>query len=302
MNGNTRHTHKQSAKNRRTSLSYRRRRRQTMATVLTVVLVMLLLLLAVALIVGAVLHQKTADRRENSSTSDTEAIVPSTPKTPTVLAFPLDRESPSRSITSLAKDEKKAASLALCNENGDRLYGASTLSSIAKKADDAGLYLSGVLSLSALSQEDDLALHRALSEHCTLVAEALRAGLDEVLLVAPTLSEEQLPALVDFVADVRRLVPDAVIGLSLPYDFMTEDNATRVDTLAKSFSFLSVNATEHGKAEPTDYVSEVVDGTLYYLLRYSMRVLLPTPAEDEAQTAMIDTVKEYGVKNMQFLP
>lgn len=271
-----------------------RRRRARFPVILVIVGGVLLVLLTVLLIIGGRMHKKSQAFRETLPEEQTEVETPTTPETPSILAYPLASDSLSASLDELKQNGASAASVALNNKSGESLCSAATLSSLSARAKDQEIYLSGVFYLDALVETDDLARFARLSESCATLAEALRAGLSEVVLVVPASpSAEHVEELVRMVDDLRTLVPDAVIGLSLPHGFLTEANAETVDTLSQSFSLLATDLSQE-----TD-VSAAVDADLYYLLRYSMRVLLPFGQDNEAQ---ISAVKEHGVENIQILP
>ncbi|MBO5938311.1 MAG: hypothetical protein J6Q82_02280 [Clostridia bacterium] len=294
MNGTPRHNHHKHQP--RPSQRRRVRRRQQITAILAVIGVTLLVLATVFLIIGARMHKKSVALRETETTAESDLPIPETPTTPSVIAYPLDKNSPYASLADLSEQGKSAASLALNEKDGISLYSPSTLQAIATDAKTQGLYLSGVFYLTSLSEEDDLARFTKRSDECATLAEALRAGLDEVMLVAPSLSEKHVEELSDFLRDLRRLVPNATVGLSLPKDFLREENAATVDALAGEFSLLAVDLSEELS------IDERVEADLYYLLRYSMRVLLPSPDIEERFGALMESVTSHGINNLQFLP
>ncbi len=293
MNGTPRHTHHHHKHQPRPSQRRRLRRRQQITAILAVVGVTLLLLVTVMLIVGARMHKKSVALAERESSTESELLTPETPSTPSVIAYPLAQDAPYASLAALSEDGKLAASLALNDkQDGTLLCSVSTIASIASDAKKQGIYLSGVFYLHSLSEEDDLLRFEKLSDECVTLAEDLRAGLDEVMLIAPALSEAHLEELSDFLNDLRRLVPNATVGLALPQSFLTEEHVETIDTLAKNFSLLSIDLSDE------EEIDARVKADLYYLLRYAMRVLLPS-ADIESLT---DAVTSHGVENIQFLP
>ena len=291
MNGAPRHTHHNYRRQPRPSQRRRIRRRHQISAILTVIAVTLLVLFTVFLIIGARMHKKSADFRSQQTTPTEELVTPSTPQTPQILAYPLDRSAPSSSLSALAKAERSAASLSL-----DEGYSKSTLQSLASSAEKNGIYLSGVFTLTAISNTDDLARYEQLSEDCLLLTEALRAGLDEILLVVPELSPDHVEELKAFLGDLRRLVPEATVGLSLPRELLSDSSAALLDDLSRHFSLLAVDLSE---VEDPD---AEVEATLYTLLRYSMRVLLAPAESEEAQEELITMLHSHSIKNIQFLP
>ena len=290
MNGAPRHTHHNYRRQPRPSQRRRIRRRHQISAILTVIALTLLVLLTVFLIIGARMHKKSADFRSQQTTPTEEPVTPTTPQTPQIIAYPLDRSTPSSSLSALFKAERSAASLSL-----DEGYSKSTLQSLASSAEKNGIYLSGVFTLTAFSTTDDLARYEQLSADCLLLTEALRAGLDEVLLVVPELSADQTEELKAFLADLRRLVPEATVGISLPRELLSDSNAALLDDLSKHFSLLAVDLSD---SEDPDADVETM---LYTLLRYSMRVMISASDED-TQEALIASITSHSIKNIQFLP
>ncbi|MBQ2999486.1 MAG: hypothetical protein IJD64_03400 [Clostridia bacterium] len=282
-------------RNRR-PMQYRRplrRRRTRFPIILAIVGGVLLVLLTVLLIIGGRMYKKSQAFRETLPEEQTELETPTTPETPSLLAYPLPSLT-DEALDALKQNGASAASVALNTKNGEALCDADSLSALSASAKGKGIALSGVFYLTALKENDELARFDALNDHCSVVAKALRSGLSEVMLVAPdTISGTHTQELVRFVDDLRTLVPNAVIGLSLPHGFLTDANAETVDTLSKSFSLLATDLSE------ADDLDTALEADLYALLRYSMRVLLPSREDNAAQIA---AVKNYGVENIQILP
>jgi len=283
-------------KRNRRPMQYRRplrRRRTRFPIILAIVGGVLLVLLTVLLIIGGRMHKKSQAFRETLPPETPAVETPITPETPSIVAFPLSAPS-SDALIALKESGATAASVALNTKNGSSLCSADTLTTLSNSAASNGIYLSGVFYLTALTETDDLARFDALNDSCSAVAQALRSGLSEVMLVAPVaLSDTHTAELIRFVDDLRTLVPNAVIGLALPHGMLTDANAGIVDTLSRSFTLL---ATDLSYA--TD-VNSALEADLYYLLRYSMRVLLPSLENNDTQIA---AVRNHGIQNLQILP
>ena len=289
MNGSSRHTqhHKHQP---RPSQRRRLRRRHQILTILIIIGIVLLVLTTVFLIIGARMHKKSVALRSQESVTESEIEAPATPEVPKIVAYALDRSSPSLSLKALVKQEKNAASLSLNHTS------LSTLSALSAEAKKSGLYLSGVFTLTSLSEEDDLVRFQRLSEDCVTLSEALRAGLNEVVLLVPALSAERTEDLKALLSDLRRLVPDACVGLALPHEFLSEENAAAIDDLAKHFSLLAADLSL------SEDLNASLEEDLYLLLRYSMRVLLPSADSEDAQEPLLQSVRSHSIENIQFLP
>lgn len=291
MNGTSRHTHHNHHKHQpRPSQRRRLRRRHQILTILVIVGIVLLVLTTVFLIIGARMHKKSVALRGQENVTESALEAPSTPEVPKIVAYALDRSSPSLSLSTLAKQEKTAASLSLNHTS------PSTVALLSAEAKKSGIYLSGVFTLTSLSEQDDLVRFEALSEDCVTLSEALRAGLREVVILVPELSAEHVEDLKALLADVRRLVPDACVGLALPHEFLSEENAAVIDDLAKHFSLLAADVSR------AENLNTALEEDLYLLLRYSMRVLLPSSGSEEAQESLLQSVRSHSIQNIQFLP
>lgn len=171
----------------------------------------------------------------------------------------------------------------------------TSVSKLVDSAKSRSLYVSGIYYVSAFSQDDDLARSVEIAELATVISESLRAGIDEVILLAPDITEEQCAEVTHLIEEIRAFVPDAVIGFALPESLVESKNAEMIDSLAKQISFLALDLTGYEKTEPA------INSMIYYLLRYKMRVMIPSLAEEENQNSIISTVESAGITNWQIV-
>lgn len=176
-----------------------------------------------------------------------------------------------------------------------------SVNELMESAKDRSLYVSGVYYVSAFSESDELARSVAIAELATVISESLRSGLDEVILLAPDISEEQCKEVTHLISEVRAFVPNAVIGFSLPESLVGSKNAELIDSLAKQVSFLALDLTGYGESDPLEFTKERVTPMLYSLLRYKMRVMIPFFEESEKQSSVISTVESSGISNWQII-
>ncbi|MBQ9783421.1 MAG: hypothetical protein IJW44_02765 [Clostridia bacterium] len=300
---------------------YRRRRIKLILIVLGAVLV---IGLALFLIVGNLLHDRSeADRAEETDRQAT-TVAPGTERTPIgdIQAYPVAAQTTDSTtlrdrLIRLIEAEGSAASIALNQPGGTLLYQSSvagslgvaseytiTAEGIGTTARELGIHVSGVYHLTSFASEDALLRSVSLAREAAILAEAAQGGIDDLVLLAPDLSPNQIDELLHLVEDIRRLAPDAVIGLSLPSAVLEADNAAAlIDRLYERLDFLALDATHYGEAAPAEHVEATItdSGMLYYLLRYHMRVLLPAVDDTDSQNAMIHAVQKNGLNNWQIL-
>lgn len=234
---------------------------------------------------------------------------------PPVHAYACMPENPDASLTALIQKDVTAICLPLNTESGSLLYtssvagrlnvvsGSTSLSSFTRTAHDSGLYVSGVWYLTCMKEEDDLLRSVLLSESAAVLAEAIRAGMDDILILAPDLSAGQVEELIRFSDTLLRLEPNAKIGFALPQAVLeAENSAVLTEQLAKSFAYLALDCTASEGEPSADAVSNQISAMLYNLLRYKMRVLLPYAATDEAQSALTDAVAQNNIDRCMILP
>ena len=235
---------------------------------------------------------------------------------PPIHAYACMPEDPDASLTALIQKKVTAICLPLNTESGSLLYtssvaarlnmvsGSTSLSGVTRTAHDSGLYVSGVWYLTCMNEEDDLLRSVLLSESAAVLAEAIRAGADDILLLTPGLSAGRVEELVRFSEALLRLEPEAKIGFALPQAVLdAENSAALTEQLAKNFAYLALDCSTASEHETSaDTVSGQISAMLYNLLRYKMRVLLPYAATDEAQSALTDAVAQNNIDRWMILP
>ena len=171
--------------------------------------------------------------------------------------------------------------------------------------DNLGLYSIGVVHAKDLSSENDLVRASASGFYAALIAEALRSGVDEVLILTQELGAQQYAELTRIADEVHRLCPDGgYVGISLPVNlFADEQNAQLIDSLWSSFDFLAADltgATEQG-VDAVGYIDGTLGGMLYHLLRYELRVLIPYTNDADLAQRIEAAVIAKNVKNIQIV-
>lgn len=289
---------------------YRRKRLQWVFIIGGVVLVVFFLIF---IIIGNVLGKKSDQYRSDSEARDADTVsdIPEpSPALPAVNAYAYLPDNPAFSLSALAESGATAITVPLNHPDGTPRFtsgiktgGASSLSALVGTADEGGIYVTGVYYITALADEDDLKRSIAMTEAAAEIAEAIRTGVDDVLILLDGGDTEYREELYYLSENVRRLEPNAVLGLALPRPMSdTPETGEWVERLSSAFSYLALDCTKPEGDVPENAVSERVGSMLYYLLRYRMRVLLPYVADTEQQNKLISAGKQSSVDNWMILP
>ncbi len=302
-------------------LSYRKSvyRRRRIRVVLIVIGIVLAVLLALFLILGNLFFDKVQSNPEPPKKGDT----------PTDVATPFPFESVRHvkasllsvngstsavlsRLRALTEAGSTAVSLPLTDASGTLLYHSEqatvgnyairgsaslALSDLAEAAHASGTYLCGTYVLSAASEENPLTRSVLLAESAAVLAEAFLAGVDDIVIITPSLTAEQQTELLRLLETVRAFAPNAIVGLSLPEVEIAAPDATRIDSLARAFDYLALDLTAYGEEAPVTFAESRMSTMLYYLLRYEMRVLIPALEDEMTQTALISAVEKESVDN-----
>ena len=159
--------------------------------------------------------------------------------------------------------------------------------------------------LTDFSGDDDLIRSAALGYHSALISEALRSGVDEVLIFAGDIPPDRYAELARLALEVKRLCPDGIIGISLPVSaFADAQNSTVIDELWNAFDYFAADLTHctGGEVGAAEQISGELGQMLYYLLRYNARVLLPYTQNADELSLMIAAVNDSGSENIQIMP
>ncbi len=311
MNGGSRHA------------QYRRklqRRRRIRRTVL-VIGILLILLLAGFLILGTLSanEEKPSENPNNEQPEEnTSSLLSVSVKARPIYLETADASTLASRLQELRKSSVKEVSVPLNRTDGSLLYSSSladsmglgspnysiTITKAASQAKSAQMRLCGIWHLTAFQEKDPALRSVRLSETAALLSDALKNGMNDVLLMAPTLSPESLEELLLLSESVHRLAPDGALGICIPSSFLAaEDSAILIDDLVGAFDFLAVNATESDTDETAiQHVQSAASARLDLLLRYHMRLLLPYAADTAQQSEIIAAAEQYSAKNWQILP
>lgn len=327
--------------NRSYHVQYRRGayRKKKIKLIALISAISLVLLLIVFLIVGTILNNKTHLYDPNTpidSNTENEDNQSALPEAKAVVArglVLLTQDSSSLYSRVMALPSGTEAVCVRLNDGNTLLYRseiANTISSftVAENSSRAEnlfstiqrreLYISAAISMTELSEDSELLRPILLSAYSAMAAEACKAGADDVLLIAPAprgeVTAEKLASLaeemISLADETRALAPDACIGFALSDVFLSsESSAEIISKLSEHFNYLAIDATEYGKEDPAEYLERKIGNSenadaQYYLLRYKMRVLLPTVTDSDLQEKLIQIAEQYSSNNhnWQILP
>ena len=162
-----------------------------------------------------------------------------------------------------------------------------TLSNIVSLMSSQRLYCTAVTHVSEMRSNNDLVRSAAIGYHAALIAEVLRAGIDEVLVMPGDISEDRYDELTKLADEVHRLAENSKIGIVLPVSVFTSDNsADIVHKFSQKFDFIAVRVDAEAD----------MSGLIFYLLSYNVRVIVP-----DAETA--ESIRaERAHHNIQIMP
>ena len=315
MNGRNRHIQY------RKSVYRKRKIRTVILTLVAVLVILAVAFLVIGLLLGKQSETRNEGRGDKETTADTTPAqtIPSAVQGYPVLLETADSSTFFSRIEALSASGGSYASIPLNTANGRLLYrsdlaislglqGAQDRSvSVATACESVSslpVTLGGIYYLTAFAEENDLLRSVRLSEEAAVIAEAMRDGMDEVLLVLPVWKDGQTAELIRLMENVRALAPKAILGVTLPPSAVSAENgAATVDLLSSHADFLALDATAYGAIDPAAYITETISGggMRYYLLRYGMRVLIPSGTAAVSQDALIAAVRESGSESFQIL-
>ena len=218
------------------------------------------------------------------------------------------------------KEDAKSVCISLNKFDGTLLFRSSLASSFSylKTAPDAqnlancvenitgnGLYVTATLYIPTFEDtDDDLKGDVELSIWGSVVCEAIRSGIGDVLLIANNATEEDVEKLCALSDRIHITEENAIIGLCLPNSVLeAEKSVSLIDKLAEKFDYLAFNATNlDGEGTILEKSEAAIAEMQLQLMYYKMRVLLPRGTNSEELDKLIEMVKKYSISSWQALP
>lgn len=312
--------------NRNRHMQYRRSiyRKRKIKTVIISTAVALLVLFALFIIIGTALHSKT-ERPEQDENEATDATVVSetslsAAKTVGAYALPLledgssfsdrlSRIQPTANAVCLSLndsdgtlffDSKLASSLSQLSVHRD----ASSLSNAVNSIDREGFYISGALYVTAFGEDNALLREVELATWGAVACEAIQEGVGDVLIIAPSISAEDIDRICELADSIHSTVERSVVGLVIPEEVFEEENsAAIIKQLSLHFNYLTLNVSDiKDHEDPVEYIEGRISSFQLELMYYKMRVLLPRSADSAVQQTYIDAVTKYNINSWMILP
>lgn len=303
-------------------------RRKNIGAVLIISAVCLILFVTVFLVLGNFLKSQS-DNRNKSDTYDTEETdnKPTNEKNTvkSVLSYPVFIETKERGtfadrLDALTQKKIFDASVPLNTPDGDLLFKSTVAQSIGypqgeanvklekaiSSAQSRNVYLSGIFYVNAFKNEDPLIRSVELSQAAALVAEALNAGFDDVVLIVPHMTADHVEEAIRFTENIKALTNNGSVGLCISDRILsiesTQELSLAIDRLNSEIDVLAVDLSDTDISVDVNAISDAISPIQHYILMYKMRVILPNGEADEILTSVISEAQSNGIKNIQIMP
>ena len=318
MNGRNRH-------NKYRNGVYRRR---NVGIIVLISVASVAVILTAFLIIGNLLHKQSENRNkaDDTDTSELQSNTTETEKTPaqsitahSVLLETSDSTFFSDRLDALLQNEVYAASVPLNTTDGALLFRSTiadnlgypvkssgvTLETAVTAADERGIYLSGIFYVNAFETDNALLRSVELSEAAAIIAEALKSGFDDVVVVAPHMTSEQVDEAIRFIENIEALADNGTVGLTVSDNIFGLENSQStseiISLLDSKIDFLAMDTTSVDTSEGYAMINDKINEEKLYLHMYKMRVLLPYDANEKNASEIISAAESNGIKNFQII-
>ena len=299
-------------------------RKRIIKTIVIISVVSFIVLFAVFMIVGLSLAEKTTDYTPFEDEFDYNESDSETARKPkNVKAYPLPLLEDGSSFSSrLAKikEDATAVCISLNRPDGTLLYrsalassftyleqapDASSLSNYIDSIEGRDLYTTATLYIPTFSEtQNDLEADVELSIWGSIICEAIRSGVGDVLIIANDATVEDAEKLSALAERIHITEEDAIIGLCIP-DSIWEDekSVSLIESLSKAFDYLALDTTELSESGTVlESTEEAIAEMQLQLMYYKMRVLLPRGENTEELEKLVEIVTNYSISSWQALP
>ena len=185
---------------------------------------------------------------------------------------------------------------------GEESEGSRRLSDEVRAIHDEGGYICGYIYVHSFKIEDEHLRSVYKAYEAALVAEAVRGGVDEIMLVGLAPDDDNIGEVENFVSDMARAAADKPLGVLLSREIFsaTAENDYRAARIRKACDFVAVDLTDLPKNADFGREESVLYKTLgemeYYIKSYSARVVIS--AEN---SALYKSLREFGAENIQII-
>lgn len=211
------------------------------------------------------------------------------------------------SISFMTRDESGNELFSSSVARGMNKQGSSSgyvaIDSVATRAENKGLRACAIVPIDSFLEKDELYRSVLLSYDAAICAELVRDGADDVLVLlrGTQVDEEKTDELLRLARAVKENESEAVIGIALTREMLeSEGSESIVARLWEEYDFLALDMTAiEADDDPLTFAQESVSSEIhYYLLRYNMRVLLPS-LDEKAHGDMVSVLVGKGLDNWQ---
>ena len=311
--------------NRNRHMQYRKsvyRKRRIKAIVISC-LVAVILAFALFMIIGTALHSRS-DEPTQPPSQETDAKVngSSLPSASAVGAYALPLLEDGSNFSDRLKainSEASAVCISLNLPDGTLLYrsdlakelptlstheDASALSSSLTSIERQGFHASALLYVTAFDAQSDLLTDVELATWGAVACEAFREGVGDILIVAPSMTTDDVDKMCALADKIHSTVESAVVGLTLTDSILAAENSSAIiNTLSKHFNFQALDTTSYKTDDdPVMFIEGKISSFQLELIYYKMRVLLPRAADAETQGKYIEAVAKYNIQSWQIIP
>lgn len=311
--------------NGRAPMSYHRRnsyKKRRLRNIIMFSVIILFVLFVIFIIIGNTFFKKTNKPLDNDSESYTSATEhKNNTASYTIQARNIDLTAISSSefsnnLSALVQSGATAVSIKCSDEEGNLLYSSDiarkfgyqnssstliSLKSIVSSAKNRNIFTSAYITICSIQETDAKTRSIMLAYEAAVVCEIIDAGIKDVVLMCPNATPENLNDIISLANNVKSINKDATIGIEVPSKILNSELASEyIDNLATSFDFMALTMAQ--PTEDSDVV-EVLDSLLtthlFYILRYNMRVLIPSTEDDDIRNSLQTLLTENSITNWQ---
>ncbi len=310
--------------NRSLNVRYRRNEynRKRLKVIITICACSAVILVIALILIGNILKNRSENDVFYSSAQDSSPSASNTVHgaPPSIKGYALDIKGLSPSALSDRISEIKdlggnAVSFRIRSSEGAELYSSEVAQEFGRQSKDNSLispedialsdrsdiHTSACIDVSAFSEENSAKRSLMLAYDASIAAELLQSGFDDVIFIVPEVTAENLAELLRLAEDVKSIYSEANVGISLPRSaYEAENSAELVASLWEKFDLLAYDMTGYTEGDPAEFAIDNSSVAHYYLLRYNVRVLLPS-VETDTLSEMLSALEEKGVTNWQTL-
>ena len=309
------------------NVQYRRNSyaKKRIKAIVAITAIFIVILVALFFVVGNILKNKIDGNGDEGGGTDTPAATtpPAHADLPSVNGYGislsgLTAQDISDKVSEIAGLEGSGINFVARSSSGEEIYSSAVarnmgkqtasagyvkISDVASRADRRNLRVSAILPVSAFSVSDDLERSVILAYDAAICAELSREGADDVLisLRGSEVTEKNIDELIRLAESVKNIDSEVLLGIALGREMLeAAGSEVLVAKLWEAYDFLAYDISEPDASKSVvTFAEESVNSEVhYYLLRYNMRILLPSLEGAELE-GVVGVLKGKGLSNWQ---